>query len=418
MKNLLRVSEQTSWQVIGKVLTSLSTIIILFFISRQFNEAGVGIFTLALTYLSFFYLANDAGLNIFCLPHLQNSGKSYFNKLLGVRIVWALILSAVALLLLPFLPFATPDFKIATTLAVLTIIFSSIFVSTNAIFQSKLRYDLSVLASLVGTLTTLITILLLVGWVHSVVFLTLGNLVGWVITSTAALIFIKKLNFNILPEFDLSFFKEAAAKNWPISATLILNVVYFRLDAFVISTFRSFAEVGVYNLAFLIFQTLLVVPAFIMNSFYPIMLNTLKTNSRLFLRQIKIAFLGLCLISTPAVLLTWLLAPMAIRVLAGTGFAGSVTSLKILSLGFPAFFLSSLLMWTLISYAKYKQVLVIYLIGLIVNSILNFIFVPQYSYIASSVITGISEYLILVLQFVILIPIIRRYHGFSRVDSS
>lgn len=408
MKNLLKVSEQTSWQVIGKVLTSLSTIIILSSISRQFNEAGVGIFTLALTYLSFFYLANDAGLNIYALPHLQNLKKNYFNKLLGVRIIWALILTAVALLLLPLLPFATLDFKIAAALAVLTIITYSVFISTNAVFQSKLRYDLSVLASVIGTLTTLIIILLLLEWVDSAAFLTLGNLIGWIITSAAALIFIKKLNFNVLVEFDLSFFTQAVKKNWPISATLILNVVYFRLDAFVISTFRSFAEVGVYNLAFLIFQTLLVIPTFIMNSFYPIMLDTLKTNSRLFFSQIRIAFIGLIIVSIVGTVLTWLLAPLVIRVLAGTGFAGSVTSLRILSLGFPAFFISSLLMWTLISYEKYKQVLFIYLIGLIVNLILNLIFVPQYSYIASAAITGISEYLILSLQLVILIYILRR----------
>lgn len=407
MKNLLKVSEQTSWQVIGKLLTSLSTIIILFSISRQFNEAGVGIFTLALTYLSFFYLANDAGLNIYVLPHLQNLEKNYFNKLLGVRIIWALILALVALLLLPLLPFAALDFKIAVSGAVLTIITYSVFISTNAIFQSKLRYDLSVLASVMGTLTALIVILLLLGWVDSASFLTLGNLIGWIITSAMSLVFIKKLDFNILPEFDLSFFTQAAKKNWPISATLILNVVYFRLDSFVISTFRSFAEVGVYNLAFIIFQTLLVIPVFIMNSFYPIMLNTLKTNKRLFFSQIRIAFIGLIIVSIAGTLLTWLLAPLAIRVLAGTDFAGSVTSLRILSLGFPAFFISSLLMWTLISYEKYKQVLLIYLIGLIINFILNLTFVPQYSYIASAAITGISEYLILSLQLVILIPMLK-----------
>lgn len=408
MNNLLKVSEQTSWQVIGKVLTSLSAIIILSSISRHFNEAGVGIFTLALTYLSFFYLANDAGLNVYVLPHLQNSRKSYFNKLLGVRIIWALILVVVALFLLPLLPFATLDFKIAVSLAVLTIITYSVFISTNAIFQSKLRYDLSVFSSVIGTLTALIIILLLTEWVNSVAFLTLGNLIGALMTSTTALIFIKKLHFNILPEFDLSFFTQEMKKIWPISATLILNVVYFRLDTFVISTFRSFAEVGVYNLAFLIFQTLLVIPTFIMNSFYPIMLKTLKTSSRLFLSQIRMAFLGLCLVSVAAVLLTWMFAPLVIKVLAGTGFAGSVTTLRILSLGFPAFFISSLLMWTLISYGKYKQVLFIYLIGLIINLVLNLIFVPQYSYIASAAITGISEYLILSLQLVILIPIFRR----------
>jgi len=54
----------------------------------------------------------------------------------------------------------------------------------------------------------------------------------------------------------------------------------------------------------------------------------------------------------------------------------------------------------MVSKGKYKSMFAIYLIGLIANISLNFMFIPTYSFIAASWITVISEYLILTLQVV------------------
>ncbi len=109
-------------------------------------------------------------------------------------------------------------------------------------------------------------------------------------------------------------------------------------------------------------------------------------------------------ISLGGTLLTLLLAPVIIHLITGGGrFSDSAASLRILSLSFPAYFISSVLMWSLVTLKKYKSMLLIYIAGLLANGVLNFIFIPRYSYIASSYITGVSEYLILALQAVILL---------------
>ena len=184
---------------------------------------------------------------------------------------------------------------------------------------------------------------------------------------------------------------------------LILNTVYFRLDSFVISFFHPFSDVGIYNVAYSVFQSALVVPTFIMNAFFPLMIKALEQEKKYFRQVFSRACLVMLVLSVLGTVLTLILAPIVITLITGEkGFSGSIISLQILSLSFPAFFLSALGMWTLVTLKKYKTVLIIYSLGLLVNGLLNFLLVPQYSYLASSWVTIICEYLILILQVIIL----------------
>jgi O-antigen/teichoic acid export membrane protein len=58
---------------------------------------------------------------------------------------------------------------------------------------------------------------------------------------------------------------------------------------------------------------------------------------------------------------------------------------------------TSLLQWSLITLGKQKFLLYIYLISAIINVALNLIFIPSFSYLASAVITGVTELLVMVI---------------------
>ena len=103
------------------------------------------------------------------------------------------------------------------------------------------------------------------------------------------------------------------------------------------------------------------------------------------------------------VLLTFFLAPVITNLLTGGGFLGASQSLRILALGFPAYFVSALLMWILVGKGRYKTLLIVYTLGLIANLLLNFILIPQFSFYGASATTVISEYLILLLLLVSLL---------------
>jgi len=393
-----KISQQTLWQISGKAVSVVSTIIILGLITRKYGEEGTGIFTLALTYISMFMLLSDFGFNAHVLKSLQSSvfslQKQMFRKLLGTRIVWAMVLIGISISILPFLPIGGDQFRQMIILGSPIIFGSAVFVSTNLLFQFKLRYDLSVVATSAGVLTNLFLVVFFVNANFSLLYLILAQVLNWMLVCLLALIFSRKITQTIVPIFDAGFSKKLIKSSWPIAATLALNVIYFRADSFMIAYFKGISDAGIYNIAYSVFQSALVLPTFIMNAYYPLMLKSQK--------GIKLVALGLGLIAVIGTILTLISAPFVINLLTGRGFDGSVLSLQILSLGFPAYFLSALLMWVLVARGSYKNLLVIYTTGLIINLILNFIFIPQYSFYAASYITVISEYLILLLQILIL----------------
>lgn len=370
--------------------------------------------TLALAYLSFFALVVDFGLNAHVLPKFLGKESSWeWQRLLGLRIIIASLATLLAAAVLLFWPQPTV-FKLTVIFGLLGIIEPAVFTTAAVVFQSKLRFDLSIIASSFGSLLILGLVLLFMrqGWGNP--YLMAGYSLGWFIAGILALYFARKYISNLFPVFDWAYIKRTLWESWPISLTVILNLVYFRVDAFILSHYRSFAEVGVYNLAYQVFQSLLVFPAFVMNSYYPLMLKDFQDNRLRFPSRLKKAVFLMLAIAVTGTLLTWVLAPLVVFIISGgQGFVGSVTSLQILSLGFPAFFLSSILMWTLITLRQYKTMLVIYVLGLLLNSALNFYFIPRFGYVAASWITGVSEYVILGLQLTVLVPILKKELGKS-----
>lgn len=408
MGTLFKVSQQTAWQLLGKVITALATFIILGAVSRNYGPGGTGVFTLALTYLAFFYLVADFGLNAYLLPKLlQSEANLYWRKLLGVRLVWVAFLIPVAVLIPPFLPFTEQrlTFSLAVLLGAAAILGNAVFLTANALFQAKLRYDFSLVTTAVGALGTVVLFLLLIRLDYPIPALLGVHALGWLVAGLISLVLVKRFFHQISPAFSQKFLKVTLMEAWPISLTLVLNLIYFRVDVLILASVKSFSEVGIYNVAYQVFQSALVLPTFIMNSYYPLMVKKLNESRGEFMAEVKKMGLILTALATLGVGATWILSPMVVKLIAGEGFGGSITSLQILSLGLPAYFISSLLMWVLVTLKKYYALVGIYLTGTIANIILNLTFIPQYSYIASSWVTGISEYLILLLQLIILIPV-------------
>ncbi|MBI2011456.1 oligosaccharide flippase family protein [Candidatus Daviesbacteria bacterium] len=401
MEILRKVFQQTSYQILGKVVNSLATLFILGFIARFYGEDGTGVFTLALTFLSFFYLASDLGLNAIVLPRLKSSPNEA-NKLFNFRLIWSLVLVVGSSVVAFLLPLGSDDFKLAVLFGSLTITGMALYNSFNLIFQYRLKYNLSVIASSLDSLVQIPLIIALGLMKLPVYLLNLGLVLGDLMSNTTSFILIKKFYRFKLEVPSFLYIKGLLLVSWPISLTLVLNSLYFRIDTFILSFYHGISSSGNYNLAYQVFQNILVIPTFIMNGFYPLMVQSFSFNKIKFFKEIKLAGVILFLISILASLVIFTLADLVIKIIANSGFQPASLSLKILSLSFPAYFLSSLLMWVFLTLKEYKSLALIYAFGLIINIFLNLVFIPSYSFIAASAITGISEYLILFLLLTIL----------------
>ena len=152
-----KVFYNTAAQLVGKAATTVTTLVLTVLITRRFGPSGYGDFTVMMAYSALFYIVADFGLNAIALRDFATDEKKisrYFKNLVGLRLVMALGLFLIAAVALIFFPYSRLV-KIGVLISLLTIFTQALYTTANAVFQSKLRYDLSVLAAILGSVTIL-----------------------------------------------------------------------------------------------------------------------------------------------------------------------------------------------------------------------------------------------------------------------
>jgi len=409
------VAWNTSSQLVARGISALTTFLITLVVARRFGAQGLGDFVKITTFLAFFYLIADFGINAIYLQRAPLPVKTKepapdtgWEDLLILRICLSVFLVMIAVFCLFLFPQGntqgyTQFVRIGIILFTPSIVFQALITTANALFQKHLRYDMSTIALTVGSVVSVALIYFVARQSESatgVLFAIIALLTGAAATAATGLVLTRKFYRTSRLSFSLPRIRTLFFASVPLGITLLFNLVYFRVDSIILTLTRSTAEVGVYGLAYKIFELFLVFPTFFMNSVYPIMVRTVGQNQsedkKKFAHLVFRSALLLGGFSLVATGVFWMGAPIVTWI--RSDFASGVSAARILSLGLPFFFLSSLAMWILI--AKKQQLLLvkIYGISMIINVLLNILFIPRYGYMAAAWITGISEMIVLVMS--------------------
>jgi O-antigen/teichoic acid export membrane protein len=189
----------------------------------------------------------------------------------------------------------------------------------------------------------------------------------------------------------------------PLGITLLFNLVYFRADSVIITLTRPTAEVGVYGLAYKVFEVVLVFPTFFMNAVYPLLLGQ-KEKLKTILRT---SFLFLFIASLVSGVALWVAAPLLLFI--KNDFASSIGALRVLALGLPFFFVTSVTMWGLVAMKKQAALAAIYGGSMAINIVGNLLFVPTYGFMAAAWMTMVGEAIVLLLSSVVLLQNLHKY---------
>jgi O-antigen/teichoic acid export membrane protein len=392
-----KIFSNTFFQILTKITTSGIGFIATILIAKYFGAIGYGNFTKITAFVGLFYLISDFGINAIFLQ--IDEKKADFRNLLYLRLLLSIIIMIginTITLILPYnmttnVGFA-PQLRLGMSIFSLTLLSQSVLTSSAAIFQKKLRYDLQTLTTIIGSIATLIMIILVSLARLPLEYILASYVIGG---SISALLSLKVQGEKMLP---FIFQKESAMQllkdSLPLGIMLFFNLVYFRIDTVILSFFKSATDVGIYGYAYKFFDFLIAIPLFLSNSLYPLLLKNQKNLRYYYLFSQKYMWIFLffsLIILIPA----WILAP--IIALVKSDFTQSVPTFRILLLSLPIFFLTSILQWVLISKNKKLFLLNVYLFSALLNCFLNLIFIPRFSYHASAIITGISELFVLIL---------------------
>lgn len=407
------VAGNTMSQLFGRAVSSVAIVIVSLLIAKRYGPEGYGDFVKITTYVGFFYLVADFGLNAVYLQRTIGSSRAKaqtatrpWRLLLGLRLGVSMLLVVVALGILSLMPSGvgqgyTTLVRAGIVLFVPVIVAQAVTTTTNAFFQQILRYDLSTVAQNVGSVSMLLTAVGLsfftpvTGPFLGVISVTTGS----VVTALLALSLVRRRlgvigPVVILPEF-VTYLRQSA----PLGLALIFNLIYFHSDSIVLTLTRSTREVGMYGLAYKIFELPLVIPIFFMNSVYPLLLQKKDRakggQEQIFGSSFKF-LLGSSVVMT---LVLWVAAPLVAWV--RPDFAGAQEPLRILILGLPVFFVSALFMWFLIARKQQGILLMIHGGAMVGNIVCNIVFIPQYGMLAAAWITILSEVFVLLCSAIV-----------------
>ncbi|MBI4062301.1 oligosaccharide flippase family protein [Candidatus Gottesmanbacteria bacterium] len=396
------VATNTASQFLGRVVSSGAIFVASILIARAFGANGYGDFIKITSYIALFYLLADFGMNAIYLQRAEGR-ENLWPTLFWLRVIGSILLVFLALAVLTFLPQGirqgyTSGVKLGIILFSPAIILQAIITTTNAVFQQKLRYDLSTAAVTAGAIVTVFLIWAvalstspLVGPIAS----TLAFLCGTLATALIGLIFVRR--FVIFRfAFDREIARRLVVASFPLGLTLLFNQIYFRADSIILTLTRSTADVGIYGFAYKIFEVALVLPTFFMNSVYPLMLkNAGQSNGQQLRRMVKKSLVVLGVGALIVTALLWSVAPLL--VLVRPEFSESIGVLRILSLSLPLFFVTSLLMWTIVTMNRQGILIPIYGFSMVGNILANSFLIPSYGYVAAAWVTVGSEAVVLLL---------------------
>ncbi len=353
------------------------------------------------TYAAMFYIAADFGFNAIALRLASGDEtklRSSYASLLGLRTIYGAGLVFIALAVLSFFPYS-PILKLGTIVTILTILTQSLFTSANLVFQFRSRYDLSVVASSVGALINLALIYLLSQGSLSLLGIAASYVASGVAMAVVALLLVRTLIGRVGPSFDSAEWARLTWLTLPVGLTLLFNLVYFRADTFILSFYKPTTEVGIYGAAYKFFEVALVLPTFFMNALYPHLIKSYEENRDHFRQMVRYSILGLAGVGTFGAALGVMLSPWFFSLVYQGKFDESVLPFQILIASLPIFFLSSLYMWLMLILKRQKTMALVYAGGMLINIALNLYFIPQFSYLAAAITTGVSEALILLLTY-------------------
>ncbi len=397
MNTQQKVAYNTVAQLVGKAATTITTLLLTVLITRRFGPSGYGDFTVMMAYAALFYIVADFGLNAIALRDFaadESKIVRYFKNLVGLRLVMSLMLFAIGAAALVFFPYSH-FVKVGILISLLTIFTQALYTTGNAIFQTKLRYDLSVLAAILGSVVILGLSFTAVTKGFGLLPIVGSYVVGGLVMVGVSLVFVRRLTRVVGVAKDLKLWRYLFLAALPLGITTIFTVVLQKADAILLSVLQGSEAVGLYGASYKIFEFALVFPTFFVNSVYPIMVRHYKDGQERLMKTVKLSGVFLFAVSVIGSVVGFVLAPWMIRVVAGPEFFESVRALQLLLLGLPIFYLSALFLWLMITLGKQRQIPFVYAFGALVNVVLNLIFIPRYSFYSSAVITWSSELLIL-----------------------
>ncbi|RPI01770.1 MAG: flippase [Calditrichaeota bacterium] len=395
---MTQLRKNIGYSGISQFLYTVLAFILVPFAARYLDKQEYGIYSLAAAIGFFISLLSDFGLTTLMTRQVSRNkmiAPAFFAETIGLRF-YLIIFS-----LLVFVPYLLLSHLNAVSLqAVIIFVMASLLgsfsQSTFGIFRGfeKMQFEsVSVFIEKALSVALGIIILLIGGDVRA--FL-ISFLIAGLLRLFYSLWVVHKRFFPIKVSFHFKRSRVLWLNATPFGISVFLAVCYNYVDILMLSAMKSFEDVAIYSAGHRLLTLTSVVPALLVNAFFPKLAVYHQDPPKLshyFFKGCKLLFL----FSLPMIPFILLFADPIVAIVFGSTFSGSVWVVQVLAFAAFAQMLNTFFVPLFVSVNRQKKIVFFQLGGLLMNIVLNAALIPHYTYKGATIATVATEATILLL---------------------
>jgi len=198
---------------------------------------------------------------------------------------------------------------------------------------------------------------------------------------------------------ELNFWWETLREAWPFALTSIFVSIYYWIDSVMLSYMKGNEVVGWYNAAYRLILILLMVPGIYFTAVYPLMSRFFESSKDSLRFSFERSFKYLSMLAFPLGVGTTLLADRIILLVFGPAYLPAARALQVLVWSVVCIFLSQPYGQLVRSTNNQKVETKITAMGAVLNTLLNLLAIPRFSYVGASWTTLITEFFVTMYYF-------------------
>src|SRR5579863_1097145 len=386
-----RVSKNFASLTIAEGVTRICTLLLFIYIARVLGVTAFGELAFATAVIGFFTFFADFGLTTLGIREIARHKKetdSYGTNILLFQVLFTLFLLILLGVFLPSMP-------ISYTLKVITFFYGlgliPLALDMSYIFQAHEKMEYVLVGKAANQAAYLILGFALITLFKNVVFVPIAALVSGVGGATVTYVLLTKIiNFR-LKKPDPKNFKLLIIAAIPFVTSEILIMIYRNIDIIMLQFIKNINEVGFYSAGYKIVNSIIIIIAFVPDSFFPLIAYHFKHDERQFKQYILLFSQTIGLLSIPLAIGGIIYARQILTLLYGSQLVAGADAFKVLLLLVIVLPFKILVASIIIVANKQKHYMISGAIGVILNVTLNIILIPRYGMMGAGIAIVVTE---------------------------
>ena len=403
MNTVQRIAKNMAVLFTARIISMLFGFFYVMYTARYLGPANYGILAFALALNGIFGVIANFGLDPLTVREVARD-KSLARKYLANGIVLKLIFGSLTFLIV-FLVVNLLGYPEITRKVVYIITLSTIITGISNLFkdiyQAFERMEFMSIGQILQSVLSLVFAITAIKLGLDIMYFAMIYLIVNLIVLGYHVIIITWKFLKPKIEVDLNFWKSVVRDAWPFALTAVFVSIYYWVDSVMLSYMKGDEVVGWYNVAYRLILILLVVPSIYFMSIYPVMSRFFKESKDSLKFSFERSFKYMSMLAFPVGVGTTLLADKIILLIFGQEYLPSSKALQILVWSVVCIYLSSPYGQLVRSMNRQNIETKITATGAILNTMLNAVIIPRYSYVGASATTFTTELLVTLFYFYI-----------------